>query len=55
VIYGEEFWKDVINFERLAETGMISRDDFKLFRFSSDVNEAFGYLKQELIKNYVKK
>lgn len=55
VIYGEEFWKDVINFERLAETGMISKDDYKLFRFSSSVKDAFGYLKQELIKNYVKK
>jgi uncharacterized protein (TIGR00730 family) len=55
VIYGEEFWNDVINFEQLAETGMISRDDFKLFRFSSDVNDAFGYLKQELTNNYVKK
>jgi len=54
LIYGEEFWKEIINFDLLAETGMISRKDLNLFRFSSDVNDAYNYLKKELSKNYVK-
>ncbi len=54
VIYGEEFWRKVINFETMAETRMISPDDLKLFKYISTVDEAFEYLKKELTKNYVK-
>ncbi len=54
VIYGEEFWRKVINFEAMAETRMISPEDLNLFRFISNVDEAFEYLKKELTKNYVK-
>ena len=54
VIYGEEFWRKVINFEAMAETRMISPEDLNLFRFISNVDEAFDYLKKELTKNYVK-
>lgn len=54
VIYGEEFWRKVINFETMAETRMISPEDLKLFKFISTVDEAFEYLKKELTKNYVK-
>lgn len=54
VIYGEEFWRKVVNFEAMAETRMISPEDLKLFKFISTVDEAFEYLKKELTKNYVK-
>lgn len=54
VIYGEEFWRKVINFEAMADTRMISPEDLKLFKFISTVDEAFEYLKKELTKNYVK-
>jgi uncharacterized protein (TIGR00730 family) len=54
VIYGEEFWRKVVNFEAMAETRMISPEDLKLFKFISTVDEAFDYLKKELTKNYVK-
>jgi uncharacterized protein (TIGR00730 family) len=54
VIYGEEFWRKVINFEAMAETRMISPEDLNLFKFISNVDEAFDYLKSELTKNYVK-
>ena len=54
VIYGEEFWRKVINFEAMAETRMIAPEDLKLFKFISSVDEAFDYLKKELTKNYVK-
>lgn len=54
VIYGSEYWKKVINFETMAATGMISPDDLKLYKFIDNVDDAFNYLKKELIKNYVK-
>lgn len=54
VIYGEEFWRKVINFEAMAETRMISPEDLNLFKFISNVDDAFEYLKKELTKNYVK-
>ena len=54
VIYGSEYWKKVINFETMAATGMISPDDLKLYKFIDNVDDAFSYLKKELIKNYVK-
>lgn len=54
VVYGEEFWRKVINFEEMARTRMISPEDLNLFKFVNTVDEAFTYLKKELIKNYVK-
>ena len=54
VIYGEDFWKSIINFDKLAEYNMISRSDLKLFKFVNTPKEAFEYLKKELTKNYLK-
>lgn len=54
VVYGEEFWRKVINFEEMARTRMISPEDLNLFKFVNSVDEAFNFLKKELIKNYVK-
>lgn len=54
IIYGEDYWRKVINFEEMARTRMISPEDLNLFKFVNSVDEAFGYLKKELIKNYVK-
>ncbi len=50
ILYSEKFWKNVVNFEYLADTGMISRSDLDLFRFASTPEEAFDYLKTELEK-----
>lgn len=55
LMYGKKFWDNVMNLETLAEYRMISRDDLKLIKFADTVDEAFGYLKKELSKNYVKK
>lgn len=55
LMYGKKFWGNVMNLETLAEYRMISQDDLKLIKFADTVDEAFGYLKKELSKNYVKK
>lgn len=53
VIYGSEFWKEVIHFEALAEWGVISQNDLDLFRFVDSPEEAFDYLKHALTKLYL--
>ncbi len=52
VLYGEAYWKEVLNFEALARWGMISPDDLSLFRLFEDVEPAFNYLREELDRIY---
>ncbi|MFN5310807.1 MAG: LOG family protein, partial [Candidatus Kapaibacterium sp.] len=52
IIYGEQFWRNVINFDYLVETGMVSPEDLLLFRFVDSPEQAFEYLKKELTKIY---
>lgn len=50
LLYSEDYWKNVINFNFLAEKGMISFEDLNLFKFVSSPKEAFEILKTELTK-----
>lgn len=54
VLYGKEFWNEVINFEALLEWGVISREDLGLFKIIDTVEETRDYLIQELSKYYLK-
>lgn len=51
VLYNEKFWKKLINFEYLIEMGMISREDLSLFKFCNTPDEAFEYLKENIVLN----
>jgi uncharacterized protein (TIGR00730 family) len=44
VIYGEEYWNDIINFKSLVEWGTIAEEDVNLFYFSNSVEDAYKYL-----------
>jgi len=44
LLFGEEFWRKVINWDALAETGTIGVDDLKLFRFVETAEEAWEIL-----------
>ena len=44
VLYDRAFWTRIINFEALAETGMISPQDLGLFDIVDDVEEAWESL-----------
>jgi uncharacterized protein (TIGR00730 family) len=48
IIYGREYWDEIIDFAALLRSGTISAEDLNLFRFFDDVNGAFDYLKKEL-------
>ncbi len=53
VIYGSEYWKQVINFDAMVKYGTISKSDLDLVRFCDTVDEAFTYLRDELTKHYL--
>ncbi|HWB99340.1 MAG TPA: TIGR00730 family Rossman fold protein [Bryobacteraceae bacterium] len=50
LLYGSEYWKEILNFDALVRYGMIAADDLKLFRYADDPQSAFEILKEGLIK-----
>jgi len=53
VIYGSNYWKNVINLELLAEKGAIAVKDLDLFQFADTPEEAFAILKDGLTRNHL--
>jgi hypothetical protein len=51
VLYGENYWKDIINFEALAKYGTVSLDDLDMMYITDNVDEAFDYITSELSEN----
>ena len=41
LLFGKDFWTRVVNFEALAEEGVISAKDLKLFRIVETADEAW--------------
>lgn len=50
LLYGEKYWKEIINFDALIKHKSISPEDLKLFTYCSDPEEAFEFLKERLAK-----
>ena len=48
LLYGEDYWREIINLEALAKHRAIDPEDLDLFRYSSDPQEAFSFLKSQL-------
>ena len=48
LLYGSQYWKEIINFDALVRHGMISPEDLKLFRFADDPTTALGLLQKGL-------
>ena len=44
VLYGSEYWNDVINIENLIKWGTISEHDRELLHHSDTVDDAFTFL-----------
>ena len=50
VLYGKEFWDDVLDFDALVRWGTIAAEDIKLCHRASTPEDAFEYLKGELTR-----
>ena len=44
LLFGREFWHDIINWEALAEAGTISAEDLELFEFVETADEAVAII-----------
>ncbi len=53
VVYGSEYWKQVINLDLLAEKGAIATGDLELFQFADTPEDAFAILKQGLTEHHL--
>ena len=53
VVYGADYWNEVIDFDALVKWGAISPEDTLLFRIMNTVDEAYDYLTAELTRNYL--
>ncbi len=54
ILYGSEFWKEIVNFEALVKYGTISPEDLKLFQYADDPQTAFDIMKEGLTRLYIK-
>lgn len=50
LLYGREFWNEIINFKKLAEYELISHEDLYRFEVVDTVDEAVFYLKPKIIE-----
>lgn len=50
VLYGSEFWDDILNLENFVKWGVISKEDLDLYKVIDTIPEAHRYLVQEITR-----
>jgi uncharacterized protein (TIGR00730 family) len=53
VLYGPEFWNEILNFDALVKHGVISEEDLNLFRFADTPDAALHILREDLTRYYL--
>ena len=48
VLYGSDYWKEIVNFDALVKYGMIAPEDLNLFSYADNPQAAFELLKTGL-------
>jgi len=51
ILFGREYWKKLINFEYLADLGLISDDHLNLFEYADTASEAWEIIKSSKISD----
>jgi uncharacterized protein (TIGR00730 family) len=52
VLYGAEYWNQIINFKAMVAHRVIDKEDLEIFRMVNTTDEAFGYLTHELSRTH---
>ena len=55
LLFGSEYWNDILNLDAFVKWGTISPKDLELFTTFDDVDEAYRHLKRELTRLYLDK
>ena len=50
ILYGEEYWRKILNFDALVRSNTIVPEDAQIFTYFSDPGKAFAFLKKKLMK-----
>jgi uncharacterized protein (TIGR00730 family) len=53
LLYGEEYWRRVLNLEVLADAGAIAPGDVNLFQFVETPEQAFRKLQENLVRDHL--
>ena len=53
VLYGSDFWHEIVNFQALVKHGVIAESDLSLFRFADTPEAALQLLKDDLTRYYL--
>ena len=53
VVYGSQYWNEVINLDTLVKKGTISPEDVKLLHFADTPDDAFTILRDSLTLNHL--
>lgn len=53
ILYGTDFWNQVLHLDALQKAGVISKEDKDLIRMFDDVDSTFEFLREELTKHFV--
>ncbi len=53
LLYGSEYWKEILNFDALVKYEMIAPEDLNLFRFADTPESALGLLREGLTRYYL--
>lgn len=53
VLYGEDYWRRVVDFDRLVKMKAVCSGELRLFKFYSTPRDAFRYLKKKLAGSLV--
>jgi uncharacterized protein (TIGR00730 family) len=48
IIYGTEYWNEIVNFDALVRWGTIGKEDLELIHFCDTVDSAFDYLSKRI-------
>jgi uncharacterized protein (TIGR00730 family) len=53
VLFGKEFWDEILNFEALVKWGVVGQQDLQIFHKTDSVDDAYQYLSRKLEDLYL--